>query len=69
MKIVLFQDDDKWIIQCLDKDICAQGSTIDEAVDRIKWTWYYESKSEYYNNLGPAPEIWQKRYKGLMLQL
>ena len=37
--IVLFQENNKWVVQCINYDIAAQGDTIEKAVNAFEKTF------------------------------
>ena len=38
--VLLYQQGDFWIAQCIDYDIAAQGTSITKAVEAFQWTFY-----------------------------
>ena len=61
MRAVLFQDGEAWLAHCLEQNICAQASTIEEAYNRLGLTisaerdYSRERKMPDFHGIGPAP--------------
>ena len=65
MKIVTFQENGQWVAQCLEYDICAQGTS---EADAIYWMFDclskqiildIESQEEPLKNIPPAPDSYR----------
>ncbi len=69
VRVVIFQDEREWIAQCLEHDICAQASTLDEVVYRFHLTIAAERDYAITHNrapfegIGQAPPHFHKLYE------
>lgn len=68
IRVVLFQEEGQWVAQCLEYDIAAQGTTIDEAQNEWARTFKgYIALSEE-NNVEPlqgvpkAPDFYEEEF-------
>ena len=67
--VLCVQESGYWFAQCLDHNIAAEGSTIEEA--RENWARLFEShlrvarklKREPFTNIGEVPEKYKELYK------
>lgn len=66
MRVVIKKEGDMFVGQCLEHDICSQGSSIDELLSRLVGTVNLECKERggELDDIDPAPdfyhEIWDK---------
>jgi len=66
---VLLRDGDGWIAQCVDVDICAQGSTPETARERLKYAIAAELAEceergvDLFLAIGPAPDFFRQCYE------
>lgn len=70
VRAVVFREDDLYIAQCIEYDICAQASDIDSALDRLELTihaecaWSHERDIPALDGIAPAPNyfhaLWDK---------
>jgi hypothetical protein len=62
VRVLIFNQEEMLVAQCLERDICVQGSSIEEVQERFKFTLMMES--EGLATLPPAPlrfhELWAK---------
>ena len=71
IRIIVFRDGDSWIAQCLEYDICAQASDLDELRSRIAATieaerdFSRQSGKKPFEGIAPSPkhyfDMWEKR--------
>ncbi len=69
VRVVIFQDEKEWIAQCLEYDICAQASSLDEVVYRLHLT--IASERDYatkrnrvpFEGIEQAPPHFHKLYE------
>jgi hypothetical protein len=71
IRVIVFQDGDSWVAQCLEHDICAQAADLEELRSRIDAT--IEAEAEYskrkgtkpFDGIDPAPkhyhDMWERR--------
>ncbi len=67
IRVVAFQEGDKFVAQALEVDVCAQGNTPDEALKRLKVALKLEameavSEGRSILDLGPAPQPFHVLY-------
>ena len=69
LKVLLFQEDNKWVAQVLEHDITAQGRTTDEALYQLSRLIAGElsmreidSYLSPFTEIPPAPKFYQNRY-------
>jgi len=69
LRVVVFQDGDAWIAQCLDYDICAQGPNLDAVRKRFNVVMAAEIDESSRRNgaplsgIGPAPQWLQDKWQ------
>jgi predicted RNase H-like HicB family nuclease len=67
IRVVVLQDEDVFIAQCLEVDISAQGKSADEAIRRLKVAFTAEVREAKDSgrtvfDLGPAPSSFATMY-------
>lgn len=74
LNILLFQEGNTWVAQCLERDVAGQGKTIDEATSAFERTFVGQIIIDVHNNEPPlgniqrAPrEYWEKFEKAKRL--
>jgi len=65
IRYVVFSEAGGWIAQGVDKDICSQGATITEALDRFKKTVCLEKDHGNYDAIPKAPEEYLLMYQSI----
>lgn len=62
MRVVITKEGDKFVGQLLDHDICSQGATIDQLMDRLGLTIDLEkdARGGSLADIGPAPDEFHK---------
>jgi hypothetical protein len=75
IRVVVFQDGDKWVAQCLEYDIGAQADDIDTLNERLKVVLKAELKESLargkaaFADIGPAPQrfhnMWEHRVRSI----
>ena len=69
IRAVIFQDETLWIAQCLEYDICAQASTVEEAYYRLRLTIDAERnfsrsmKREAFDGIVQAPPHFFEKFE------
>ncbi len=69
VSVVLFHEEDQWVGQCLEYDIAAQASSLEDVkyelmrVLMAHMTLDMESGIEPLENLPPAPEVYWKKFR------
>ncbi|WP_375568786.1 hypothetical protein ABWH92_12380 [Ahrensia marina] len=65
IRVVIVQDGDLYFAQCLEVNIAAQGTTRDEAMERLRIAFNAEARErgETIFDLGPAPEEYVRMYE------
>jgi hypothetical protein len=69
LSVLLFREDDVWIAQCLEHDICVQASSKDEIrheLERVitaQFLFSNERGKPLFDGLPPAPASFWERYK------
>jgi hypothetical protein len=69
MRVVIFQDGDVWIAQCLEHDISAQGIDFQSAMRRLTATVAAESRhtqeggGDEFAGIDPAPEFFHRMFE------
>lgn len=62
MRVVVFEEEDMYVAQCLEKDLGAQGRDLDELFNRLLMSIVLESP--HLDNFKPAPQkyfdMWDK---------
>lgn len=76
IRAIVFQDAGQWVAQCIEVDVAAQGSTVDEAVERLGSL--LNSEADYtqkrfgkpFAGIDPAPArfeaMWERCSKSFM---
>lgn len=68
IRVVLYRDSDAWIAQCVEYDICAQGSDFETAMRRLIGTVNAESDytlkkhGEAFKGIAPAPSVFADKF-------
>jgi hypothetical protein len=57
VRVVVFKDGDSWVAQCLEYDIGAQASSLDELHDRLLVTFFAECEESHARNGEPLKGI------------
>lgn len=57
ISILLLQEDNGWVAQCLEKDIAAQGNSINEALASFKNTFIGQLILDYEDNKTPLEDL------------
>jgi len=70
IRAIVFLDSGQWVAQCIEVDVAAQGSNLDEAVQRLEAVLLSEAEftqqrhGQAFAGIDPAPayyeEMWQK---------
>lgn len=61
IRVILFQDNDLWVAQGLEHDICVQAEKLDDLFGRFEVAVRLESsKDDRLDHIGPAPDHFQK---------
>ncbi len=66
IRVILFKDDDKWVAQGLEHDICVQAETLGDLYGRFEVAVRLESAEEGgLERIGEAPQyffdLWNKK--------
>lgn len=64
MRVVVIKEGDIFVGQCLEHDICAQGKSMDEMLERLAFTVSLEKaeRNESLVDIGPAPEAYHEMW-------
>ncbi|WP_428631166.1 hypothetical protein [Sphingopyxis sp.] len=69
LRIVAFQSNDAWIAQCIEYDVCAQGSDVAQAMRRIKVALDAEAEFTRVNHgkefagIDAAPDFYEAMFE------
>lgn len=69
IRVVVYRDCEAWIAQCVEYDICAQGSDFDTAMRRLIGTVNAECKytlekfGKEFAGIGPAPAVFADKFE------
>lgn len=69
IRVILFQEEGEWVAQCLEYDIAAQGSTIDEAQNGWSHTFKgyialsEENGVEALHGVPEAPNFYKEKFE------
>lgn len=68
IRVIIVEDGDLFVAQCLEVDIAAQGKTPDEAMARLKLAFSEELKDAEKSgrsimDIGPAPDSFAAMYE------
>lgn len=69
LSVLLFNEGDSWIAQCLEYDITSQGKSPKEALEGLGWILGgqilldKQNRRKAFSTLAPAPERFWKRFK------
>jgi hypothetical protein len=75
IRVIAFREGDKWIAQCLEYDISAQGVAFQDAMRRLTLTvnaefeYTREKHGEAFANIAPAPEEFEAMFATIELSL
>lgn len=65
VRVVVFKDQDQWVAQCLEHDICVQAPHIDQIPPRMKSALWLEIDARGLEKLPRAPDqffkMWEQR--------
>lgn len=60
LRIVIVKEEDMFLAQCLEHDICAQAKDISTLQRRLEDTFRFESEAGSIDGIPPAPEHFRK---------
>lgn len=62
MRVVIKKEGDLFVAQCLEHDICSQGNTIDELMERLVGTVRLECEERDgdLDDIEPAPDLYHE---------
>ena len=60
LTLVIVPDGDMYAVQCLEKDNCAQGKSIEQALSAWAGTYAGEVHLDNLKNIPPAPANWSE---------
>jgi len=64
MRVIIFQQADKWIAQGIEHDICTQGESPEEAMERFALTIQLEDKEDGgVKRIATAPEYFKEMWE------
>lgn len=68
LSVLLFNEGDAWVVQCLEYDIVAQGESPKAALEALGWTLGAhilldrEKRRKLFSTLQPAPSSFQEKF-------
>ena len=69
IRVVVYRDDEAWIAQCVEYDICAQGSDFDTAMRRLIGTvnaecdYTLKKHGKEFAGIEPAPSVFADKFE------
>jgi hypothetical protein len=66
LRIVISKDEDMFVAQCLEHDICVQGADMTQLQDRFAATLLAESGAGNLDAIPPAPEVFHAMWEAGM---
>ena len=70
LRVVAFQENDSWIAQCIDFDLCVQGKDLAQAkrrmtaLIRLEASYTKEKFGDCFAGLDPAPDYFAAMFEG-----
>ena len=69
IRVVVYREDEAWIAQCVEYDICAQGKDFDTAMRRLIGTvnaecdYTLKKHGKEFAGIGPAPSVFADKFE------
>jgi len=63
LRVIFYQDGDKWLAQGIEHDICVQADTLDDLYGRFEVAVRLEcSENDSWDRLDPAPDHFEQMW-------
>lgn len=63
IRVIVFQDDDLWLAQGIEHDICVQAETLPAVFARFELAVNAEAKEGGLDRIAPAPDAFHKMWE------